>query len=100
MQNVEDTIEVLGLFDGGDVGGFFDHADKALVARGTGAVNAGIDVGDVVAHRAEAEVGLHVPHSYGEGLGVFVAGAKNVKGQPLGAFRADSGELFQQIGRA
>ena len=34
VQNVKDSVEVLGLFDGGDVGGLFDHADQALVARG------------------------------------------------------------------
>ena len=73
VQDVEDSVEVLGLFDGGDVGGLLDHADQALVASGAGAVDARIDICDVVADRAEAEVGLDVTHGGGEGFGVFIA---------------------------
>jgi hypothetical protein len=49
VQHMEDAVEVLGFLDGGDVGGFLDHADQALVARRAGAVDARIDVGNVVA---------------------------------------------------
>ena len=71
MQDVVNTVEVLGLFDSGNVGGLFDHANHALVARRAGAVNARIDVGDVVANRAQAQVGLHVPDGSGKSFGVF-----------------------------
>ena len=48
MQNMVDAIKVLGLFDGGNVGRFFHHADQSQVAGGAAAVHAGIHVGDVV----------------------------------------------------
>ena len=56
VEDVVDAVVAAGLFDGGDVGGLFDDADEALVAGGAGAVAAGVDVGDVVADGAEAEV--------------------------------------------
>ena len=34
VQHVIDAVVVPRLFDGGDVGRLFDHADEALVARG------------------------------------------------------------------
>ena len=52
MEDMVDAVEVLGLFDGGDVGWLLDHAHQSLVAGGAGAVDAGIDVGNVIAHRA------------------------------------------------
>jgi hypothetical protein len=97
VQDVEDAVEVFGLFDGGDVGGFLNHADHALVAGCAGAVEARVDVGDVVADGAETEVGFDVTHGGREGLGIFFAGAKNVKGQPLRAFGADARKFFQFV---
>ncbi len=67
---------------------------------GAGAVDAGIDVSDVVADRAETEVGLDVAHGGGEGFGIFVAGAKNVESQTLCALCANARELFQLIDQA
>jgi hypothetical protein len=48
MEDMEDSVKVLSLFDGGDVGGFLDNANEMLIARGTGAVDARVDVCDVV----------------------------------------------------
>jgi len=100
VQHVVDAVEVVRLLNGGDVGGLLDHADQALVAGCAGAIDAGVDVGDVIAHRAQAQVGLDVAHGGGEGFGIFVAGAQDVEGQPLRAFRADAGELFQLVDQA
>jgi hypothetical protein len=72
VEDVVDAVVAAGLFDGGDVGGLFDDADDALVARGVGAVGAGVDVGDVVAERAEAEVLLERGWMAARGAGVGV----------------------------
>ena len=85
VQNVEGAVEVLGLFDGGDVRGLFDYADQALVTGGASAIDAGVDVGDVVADGAQAQVGFDVAHGGREGFGVFVAGTQDVEGESLRA---------------
>ena len=100
VENMEDSVEVLRLFDSGDIGRFFDDADQALVASGAGAVDARVDVGDVVADRTETEIGLDVADGGGERFGIVVAGAENVEGETLRTFGADSGELFQLIDQA
>ena len=85
VQHVIDAVVVAGLFDGGDVGRLLDHAHQPLVARRTGAIDAGIDVGDVVADRAEMQAGLHLADGVGEQFGVLVAGAQDVEGEALRA---------------
>src|SRR5579864_3887189 len=100
MQDVEDSVEVLCLVNRGDVGRFFDDTDQALVARGTGAVDTGIDVGNVVADRAETKISFDVADSDGEGFGVFIAGAEDVKSQALRALGSYARELFQLIDQA
>src|ERR1039458_4795174 len=47
MEDMVDALVAAGPLDGGDVAGLLHHADQALVAGGTGAIGAGIDVGDV-----------------------------------------------------
>jgi hypothetical protein len=100
VEDMVDAVEVLGLVDGGDVGGLFDDADQTLVARGAGAVDAGVDVGDVVADRAQTQAGLDVAHGGGEGLGIVFAGAKNVEGEALRGFCSDAGEFLQLVDEA
>ena len=100
VENMEDSVEVLGLLDGRDIGGFFDHAHQSLVTRGTSAVDAGIDVSDVIADGAEAEIGLDIAHRNRQGFGVFIARAQNVESETLGALGADAGELLQFIDQA
>ena len=97
VEDVVDALVAAGAFDGLDAGGLFDDADKALVADRAGAVDAGIDVRDVVADGAEAKAGFQGAHGVGERGGVFVAGAQEMKGEALGALGADSGELLQFV---
>jgi len=97
---MEDSVKVLGLFDGGDVGGFLDNANEMLIACGTGAVDAGIDIGDVVTNGAKAEISLNVAYSGGESFGIFVAGAENVECEALSAFGSYTGELFKLVDQA
>jgi hypothetical protein len=73
------------------------NANEMLIARGTGAIDARIDVSDIVANGAEAEVGLDVAYSGGESFGIFVAGAENVEREALSAFGAYAGELFKLV---
>src|SRR5260221_5895246 len=42
VQDVEDSVEVLGLFDGRNVGRLFNYAHQALITSRAGAVNARI----------------------------------------------------------
>jgi len=97
---VEDVVEAVvaaGFFDRGDVGGLFDDADLASIAGGTGAVETGIDVGDVVAEGAEAERGFEGADGVGEGVGVGVRRAQDVEGEALRGARADTGELAEFV---
>jgi len=100
MEDMEDSVKVLSLFDGGDVGGFLDNANEMLIARGTGAVDARVDVSDVVTNGAEAEVGLDIAYSGSESFGIFVAGAENVEREALSAFGSYAGELFKLVDQA
>ncbi len=100
VEDVVDAVVAAGLFDGGDVGGLFEDAERALVADGAGAVGAGVDVGDVVAEGAEAELGAEFEDGFGEGAGVFVGGAEDVEGEALRGFGADAGELAQLVDEA
>ena len=100
MQDMEGSVEVFRLFNGGDVRGLFDDTDETLVAGGAGAIGTRVDIRDVVAYGAEPEIGFYVAHRLRERLGIIVTGTKNMKGQALCAFRAYSGELFQLVDQA
>src|SRR3981081_1284915 len=97
VQDVEDAVKVLGLFNGSDVSGFFDDADQTLVAGGAGAIGAGVDVGDVVAQRAESQVSLKVADRGSQGVCVVVARSQDVEGEALRALGAHSGELLEFV---
>src|SRR5208282_4046173 len=60
VEHVVDAVKMPRLLDGGNVGRLFDHADQLLIAGRTAAVDTGIDVGDVVADRAQTQLGLDV----------------------------------------
>jgi hypothetical protein len=91
------AVEVARLLDGRDVSGFLDYAHKALIPRGAAAIDAGINVSNVIADGAQPQVGLHVAHRCGESLGVGVAGAQNMKRQTLRALAADPRQLLEFV---
>ena len=97
VEHVVDAVEMARLFDGGDVGGLLDHADELLIAGGTAAVHAGIDVGNVVADGAQTQLGLDVANGGGQSFGVVRAGTQDVKGEALGALAADSRQLLEFV---
>src|SRR5215831_10688775 len=100
VQHVENSVEMLGLLDGGNVRWFFDDADQALVTGGACAIDTRVNVGDVVADRAEAQAGLYVTDGSRQRFGVFITGSQNVKGKALRAFRSYARELFELINEA
>jgi hypothetical protein len=52
VQDVIDAIEMFGFFYRRYIGRFLDYAYQSLIAGGAAAVDAGIDIGNVVASRA------------------------------------------------
>ena len=97
MQHVIDAVVEARLFDGCNVGGLFNHTYQPLVARWVRAVSAWIDIGDVVADGAEVKLFFEIADRRGKGLGVFSAGAQDVKGHSLGALAAYAGEFLEFI---
>ena len=97
MEHVVDAIEMPGLFDRGDVGWLFHHADQFLISGRIAAIDAGIDVRNVVADRAQAQLSFYVSDGGGEGFGIVLAGAQNVESQTLCALAADSGQLLEFV---
>jgi len=97
VEHVVDAVKMPRLLDRGNVGWFLHHANDLLIAGRTAAVHAGIDVGDVVADRAQTQLGLDVSNRGGESLGVIFARAQNVKGEALGALVADSRQLLEFV---
>ena len=67
---------------------------------GAGAVAAGIDVGDVVADGAEAEMFLDLADGVREVVRVGGGRAEDVKGEALRGLGADAGELAQLLDQA
>jgi len=97
VEHVVDAVKMPCLFDCGNVGGFFDHADEFLIPSRTAAVYAGIDVGDVVADRAQTQLSLHVPDGGGQSFGVVFAGPQDMKGEALRGLATDSGQLLEFV---
>src|ERR1700741_232301 len=88
VEYVIHAVVAARFFNRGDVGRLFDDANEALVAGRAGAIQARIDVSNVVADGAEPQARLHFAHSVSQCVRVLIAGSKDVKGEPLRAFGA------------
>ncbi|SPE30065.1 hypothetical protein SBA2_480006 [Acidobacteriia bacterium SbA2] len=97
VEHVVDAVKMPRLLDCGNVGGFLHDADDLLIPGRAAAVDAGIDVGNVVADRAQTQLGLDVSNRGSEGFGVILARAQNMKGEALGALVADSRQLLEFV---
>ena len=97
VQHVIDAVVAASLFNRGDVGRLLDNAYQALIACGAAAIYAGINVRDVAANRAQMKTGLDLTDRLGKQIGVFVAGAQDVKGEPLRRLAANARQLLQFI---
>jgi hypothetical protein len=95
-----DAIEVSRFLNRRNVGGFFDDADQSLVPGSTTAINAGIDVGDVVADGTKAKALLELLNRGGERVGILIGGSKDVEGEALSTLGAHAGELLQFFNQA
>ena len=100
VQDVIEAGEGAGFLDGGDVGGLFDDAEGGVGAMGAGAEGAGVDVGNVVAEGAEAEVGFELLDGVGEGFGLFGGAAEDVEGEALRSAGAHAGKLAELLDEA
>jgi len=69
--------------------------NHAMIARGIGAVGAGVNVGDVVAHRAQPQLGFQITHRCGKQFGVFVARTQDMKRQPLRGLGSNPRQFLQ-----
>ena len=97
MQDVKDSVEMFGLLDRRNVGRLLDHTDQALVPRGARAVGTGIDIRDVVTHRAEAQLGFDIADGGCQRLRILAAGSKNVECEPLRALGPYARELLELV---
>ena len=97
VQHVINAVIAARLLNGRDVCRLFHNAHQPLVARWAAAIDAGVDVGDIAANRAEVKTRFHLPDRLRELFGVFVARSQDVEGQTLSCFAADSRQLLQLI---
>ena len=89
------SIGTFGSLNRRDAGWLFHDAYQAMVAGRAGAVGAGIDIRDVIADRAKAQISLKAMHRLCQRSRIFIARAQDMKCEPLGAFGAHPGQLLQ-----
>ena len=94
MQYVIDAVIMPCLLYHGNVGGLFHYTDQPLVSGRARTIGAWINVSDVVANGAQAQAGLDVVYSEGEGTRVIFARSQDVKGEPLRGLASDAGKFF------
>src|SRR5262249_19405171 len=96
-QHVIDAPEFARLLDRRHVLRLLDYADDVTVARVAAAERTGIDVGDVVAHRAVRDALLPLAHAIDQPFGVLARRLEDVEGEPLRALRTDSGQALELL---
>src|ERR1700759_1058517 len=94
-QHVVAAGELVGAFDGDDVGGLLDHADELRVAALVGADAAARAVGEVEPDLAQTDPLLDLANGVGQGEGLPVGGAPDVEGGPRLGPAADARKLGQ-----
>jgi hypothetical protein len=98
-QHVIHALEVARLLDSRDIRGLFDDADDVMIPVHVAAERAGVDVGDVVAHRTVRDALLHIAKGVSQPLGVVARALEDMEGQalrPLGADARQPLELFDE----
>jgi hypothetical protein len=95
VENVVYAVVAACLLYRRDIRRLFDNADNALIACGARAINAGIDIGDVVAVGAKSQLLFKFADGVSKCAGILGAGSQNMKGQPLGILGADARQLLE-----
>ena len=94
MQDMIQAAESMGCFDRRDVMRLLDYTDLRLLAVRVAAKQAQFAVADVVAVFADAEFIFDVEDRLRQIFGIFARGAKQMKGNTLRGFLADSRQPF------
>ena len=94
MQHMVSAIEMPCFFNGRNIRGFLNHANQPLITRGTAAIGARVDIRDVIANGTQPQVRFDITYGARQGFRVSIAGAQDVKGQPLSALASDSRKLL------
>src|SRR5437763_12492774 len=100
MQHMIDAVVVSGLFNRCDVCGFLDNAYETLVSRGTGTINAGINISDVVANGAKPKARLYFVNSTRQCRRILFARTQDVKSQALSRLTPNTRKFFELVDQA
>ena len=84
-------------FYGQNVVRLLDDADNFPIARGAGAVQAGVAVGNVVADAALVNIQFGLANGFGKGQGLFRRDAQEMKGQALRGLLPDTRETLEFV---
>jgi hypothetical protein len=84
-------------FNRENIVGFFDDADRFVIARRADAIETRACVGDVVAGGALADFFFGVADGFGESHGFFGRGAQEMKCEALRGFLSNAGEMFESV---
>ena len=93
-ENVVHAAVSARFFDRENVVGFFDDADRLVIAGRADAVEARIRVGDVAAGGALANFFFGVANGVGERHGFFRLSAQEMECEALRGFLSNAGKMF------
>jgi hypothetical protein len=83
-------LEFSGVLNGRDVLRLFNDADNTLIAGGTAAEDAGIDIGGVAADRAVRHLIFDVAQRLAKAIGLLARRLEEMERQTLRAFGPDA----------
>ena len=85
------------LFNRENVVGFFDDANRFVIAGWANAIEARIRIRDVVARGALADFLFGIANSVRESHGFFWRGAQEMERKTLRGFLSDTGKMFEGV---
>jgi hypothetical protein len=95
VKHMIDSAENPGFFDGGDIKRFLDNAQHIMISFTVGAVLARVNMCQAVAYRAVENVLLGFPDRISQPIGLILRNTDDIKGNPLGRFRANTRNFFK-----
>jgi hypothetical protein len=90
VKHVVNAVIKPRFFNRSNIRGLFYHTDQPLISGGAGAIAAGINICDIAAYGTKMKFFFKVADGRGQLIGIFSAGAQNVKCQTLGALAANA----------